>query len=149
MRIRQISLRPDRLSQAGMTLIEIMIVIVIIAGLMTALGTGAVRYLNSSKVDTAKIQLKEISKALEGYNLTCNSYPTTDQGLKALIANPGPDACPNWGPEPFIKKEPKDPWGKPFIYESDGGTYELKTYGKDRKPGGDGYNKDISSQDLD
>jgi general secretion pathway protein G len=137
-------IRNDR----GMTLIEIMIVIAIIAGLMAALGTGAVRFLNNSKIDTAKIQMKEIGKALEAFNLSCNSYPTTDQGLKALVASPGSDACANWGPEAYIKKEPKDPWGKSFVYESDGSTFELKSYGRNKQPGGEGYDKDIAYSEL-
>jgi general secretion pathway protein G len=139
--------RRPKLNERGMTLIEIMIVLVIIGGLMAVLGTGAVRFLNSSKIDTAKIQIKEISKSLEAYNLTCNSYPTTDEGLKALTASPG-ETCPNWGPEPYMKKEPKDPWGRPYVYESDGGSFTLMSTGKDRKPGGEGYDKDISSADM-
>ena len=135
-------------NERGMTLIEIMIVIAIIAGLMAALGTGAVRFLNNSKVDTAKIHLKEIGKALEAFNLTCNSYPTTDQGLQALVTNPGPESCANWGPEPYLKKEPKDPWGKTYSYESDGSTFELKSFGRNKKPGGDGYDKDIAYSEL-
>ena len=135
-------------NERGMTLIEIMIVIVIIAGLMAVLGTGAVKYLNDSKVSTCKIQIQEIAKALDGYNLSCNQYPTTDQGLKALQTNPGPDACPNWGPDPYMKKEPKDPWGRPFIYESDGGTFELISLGRDRKEGGEGYDKDIKYSEI-
>jgi general secretion pathway protein G len=135
--------------QAGMTLIEIMIVIAIIAGLMAVLGTSAVKYLNNAHVQTARIQIKEVSKEIEAYNLSCNSYPTTDQGLQALVTSPGQDVCPNWGPEPYLKKIPKDPWGTPFIYESDGANYELRSLGRDRKEGGEGYDKDISSKDLD
>ena len=136
-------------NERGMTLIEIMIVIAIIAGLMAVLGSSAVSFLNKSKVSETKIQIKEIAKALEAYNLTCNSYPTTDQGLAALVKNPGPDVCANWGPEPFLKKEPKDSWGKPFIYESDGGTFDIISLGKDRKEGGEGYDADIKHSQLD
>lgn len=134
-------------NERGMTLIEIMIVLAIIGGLMAVLGTSAVTYLNNSKVSTAKIQMKEISKSLEAYNLSCNSYPTTDEGLKALTASPG-ESCPNWGPEPYMKKEPKDPWGRPYIYESDGGTFTIISTGKDRKPGGEKYDKDITSAEI-
>ena len=135
-------------SQVGMTLIEIMIVIAIIAGLMAVLGSSASTFLKKSKVENAKIQIKEISKQLEAYNLSCNSYPTTDQGLKALVANPGAEACPNWGPEPYYKKEPRDPWNNGFVYESDGAKYVLKSLGANKKEGGDGYDKDISSEEL-
>lgn len=137
------------INQRGMTLIEIMIVIAIIAGLMAVLGTSANTYLNKSKVANAKIQMKEIGKALDMYYADCNGYPTTDQGLKALITSPGPDACSNWGPSPYRKKEEKDPWGTPFIYESDGATYALKSYGRNKKEGGEDYDKDLNSQELD
>ncbi|MES2965604.1 MAG: type II secretion system major pseudopilin GspG [Bdellovibrionota bacterium] len=136
-------------NERGMTLIEIMIVIAIIAGLMAVLGSSAVSYLNKAKVSETKIQLKELGKALESYNLSCNSYPTTDQGLAALVTNPGAEACGNWGPDPFLKKEPKDSWAKPFIYESDGGTFDIISLGKDRKDGGEGYDKDIKYSELD
>ncbi len=137
-------------NQKGMTLIEIMIVIAIIAGLMAVLGTQATKYLNNAKVENAKIQITQIRNMLEGYNLSCNSYPTTEQGLKALLENPGADSCPNWGPEAYMRKESeaKDPWGKPFIYDSDGGSFVIKSLGKDKKEGGEGYNKDISSVDI-
>lgn len=131
----------------GMTLIEIMIVIAIIAGLMAVLGTSANGFLQKSRVSNAKIAMKELGKQLEAYNLTCNSYPTTDQGLQALLTPPG-EGCSNWGPEPYIKKgQLNDPWGKPFMYESDGGTFVIHSYGRDRKSGGTGYDKDISSNE--
>lgn len=145
----RVSVRTMLRNERGMTLIEIMIVIAIIAGLMAVLGTSANSYLQKSRVENAKIQMKEIGKQLEGYNLSCNSYPTTDQGLNALVTNPGPEACPNWGPDPYMKKEPKDPWNKPFLYESDGSTYVIKSLGRDRKEGGEGYDKDLSSEELD
>ena len=136
-------------NERGMTLIEIMIVIAIIAGLMAVLGSSAVSYLNKAKVSETKIQLKELGKALEAYNLACNSYPTTDQGLAALVTNPGAEACPNWGPDPFLKKEPKDAWAKQLIYESDGGNFEIISLGKDRKEGGEGYDADIKYSAID
>lgn len=136
------------LNQAGMTLIEIMIVIAIIGGLMAVLGNTAMDKFQKSKVENAKIQIREIGNQLESYLLSCNSYPTTEQGLEALMQSPGDDVCSNWGPEPYLKKKPVDPWGKPFFYESDGSTYVLTTFGRDGKEGGTGYEKDLSSEDL-
>ena len=135
-------------NELGMTLIEIMIVIAIIAGLMAVLGTTANEKLQKARYENAKIQIKEVGKQLEQYNLDCNSYPTSEQGFGALIKNPGPDACANWGPNPYMKQPPKDPWGKPLMYESDGATYVLKSFGRDGKEGGEGYAKDISSEEL-
>ncbi len=140
---------PLKFNQVGMTLIEIMIVIAIIGGLMAVLGSTAMESLNKSRVQNAKIQMKEIGKQLDMYYADCSSYPTTDQTLNALMQNPGNDVCPNWGPNPYLKKIPKDPWGTNFIYESDGATYNLKSLGRNKKEGGDGYDKDLSSAELD
>ena len=135
-------------NERGMTLIEIMIVIMIIAGLMGVLGTMAFNRFKDAKVQTAKIAMKTIGSALDSYNLACNGYPTTDQGLQALVTKPSGDVCANWG-EGYLKKgQMMDPWNKPFIYESDGGTYELKSFGEDRKEGGEGNAKDILSSEL-
>jgi general secretion pathway protein G len=135
------------LSQRGFTLVEIMIVLAILGSLAAVLGTTVMGALDKSKVKEAQIQIKEVSKALEIYNADCGTYPTTDQGLKALVQSPGADACPNWGPNSYLKNEPKDPWNGNYVYESDGGTFHLKSYGKDHKEGGDGFAKDISSDD--
>jgi general secretion pathway protein G len=132
-----------------MTLIEIMIVIAIIGGLLAVLGTMAFDRLKKARVDTAKIQMKSIGTALESYNLACNSFPTTDQGLAALVTKPASDSCPNWGSAPYIKKsQTKDPWGKELVYESDGSTFELKSYGEDKKEGGEGNAKDLLFSEL-
>lgn len=134
----------------GMTLIEIMIVIAIIGGLMAVLGTTAFNKLKQSRVDNAKIQIRQIGDALNSYNMACNSYPTTEQGLEALVTSPGAEACSNWGPDAYIKGSMlKDPWGKLFTYESDGGTFNIISLGSDKKEGGEGYDKDLSSQELD
>jgi general secretion pathway protein G len=134
------------LNQAGMTLMEIMIVLAILGGLMAVLGSTVAGKLQKSRLSQAKIQMKEIEKQLEIYNSDCGSYPTTEQGLAALTKSPGADACPNWGPEPYVKSEKnlKDPWGSEFIYESDGTSIgAMKSLGKDKKEGGDGYDADI------
>lgn len=136
-------------NQFGFTLIEIMIVLVILGGLMAILGKNVIDKLDKSRQKEAYIQIKELAKQLDTYNLDCNQYPTTDQGLQALITNPGSEACPSWGPEAYLKSIPKDPWGMTFVYESDGAKFTLKSYGKDKKPGGSGYAKDISSEDDD
>lgn len=135
-------------NEAGMTLIEIMIVIAIIAGLMAVLGTNVMKSFNQSRVANTKISMQEVKKQLDQYNLNCGSYPSTDQGLMALVKDPGKEACPNWG-EAYIKeKQLKDQWNRVFIYESDGQKVTLRSLGADGKEGGEGYNADISSDDL-
>lgn len=135
-------------NQKGMTLIEIMIVIAIIAGLMAVLGTNVMKSFNQSKVANSKVAMQEVKKQLDQYNLNCGSYPTTDQGLMALVKDPGKEACPNWG-EAYIKeKQLKDQWNRIFIYESDGQRMSLSSLGADGKPGGESYASDISLDDL-
>jgi general secretion pathway protein G len=135
--------------QDGMTLLEIMIVLAIVGGLIAVLGTQVNDYLKKSRVANAKILLKEIDKSLQSFNADCGAFPTTDQGLKALQTSPGAEVCPNWGPNAYWKKKDfKDPWNNGLVYESDGGSYVLKSLGEDRKADGSGFGADISSEDL-
>ena len=136
------------LNQAGMTLIEIMIVLAIVGGLLTVLGQNVMGRFDKARVNNTKIHMKELQKQLDLYNSDCGAYPTTDQGLAALTKSPGEDACPNWGPDPYIKKAPKDQWNRDYIYESDGSTVSLKSLGKDGKEGGDSFAADISLEEL-
>ncbi len=130
----------------GMTLLEIMIVLVILGGLITILAGQVNAQLEKSKVGRAKIQMGEYGKALDAYNLDCNTYPTTEEGLQALME--APSSCTNWGPEPYLKKLNKDPWDADFQYENNGEAYVIKSFGKDKREGGTGYAQDLSSDQL-
>ena len=129
-----------------MTLVEIMIVLVILGGLMAVLIPNITSRLRSGQVNTAKIQMKQIGSSLDMYFASCGSYPSTDDGLNALIEAPGD--CPTWGPESYIQKLPKDPWNNEFQYEREGSNYVLTSLGGDGRPGGTGADADISSEDL-
>ena len=126
-----------------MTLVEIMIVIAIIGGLMAILGQSVIGRFSKSQVSQAKIQIRELGKGLELYYTDCGSYPNS---LEDLVE--APDNCANWGPDPYIKKVPVDPWGSDYIYELDGSDYVLISMGADKEEGGTGKDKDISSADL-
>ncbi len=130
----------------GMTLVEIMIVIAIIGSLMAILGNQVMGRLRSAKISQAKIQIGEISKALDMYYTACNSYPTTEEGLNALVVKPA--SCTSWGPEPYLKKLSKDPWNGDFIYENQGSTFTIRSLGSDKREGGAGDAADISSENL-
>ena len=127
----------------GMTLLEIMIVLVILGGLIAILATQVQGRLKKAKVNQAKIQIAEYGKALDMYYTDCNHYPSTEEGLNALVQ--APQSCSNWGPDPYLKKVNKDPWGYDFQYESQGNTYILKSFGSDGREGGSGDATDISS----
>lgn len=140
------SLMPFRVvrNSKGMTLLEIMIVLVILGGLIAILATQVQGRLKKAKIRQAQIQIAEYGKSLDMYFTDCNNYPSTEEGLGALVA--APSGCSNWGPDPYIKKVNKDPWGGDFIYESTGNDYELKSLGSDRREGGAGDAADVSSK---
>ncbi len=128
-------------NERGMTLIEIMIVLVILAGIGGILITQVTGSLKKSKIKNAQILISELGKTLDTYYTDCGSYP---DDLDALVTDPG--SCSNWGPEPYLKKVPKDPWNNDFVYEPSGSSYELISLGEDGEEGGDGHSKDISSE---
>jgi general secretion pathway protein G len=134
-------------NQSGMTLIEIMVVMGIVAFLLVTLGSTVNSQLQKSRRTSAEFLIAEVGKALDSYNRDCGVFPTTDQGLDALMKSPG-ESCSNWGPTAYIKKINKDPWKTPLVYESDGSTYTLKSLGSDKKPAGEGTAADISSETL-
>jgi len=129
----------------GMTLLEIMIVLVILGGLTAILATRVTSNLRKAKVKQTRIQIAEYGKALDMYFTDCNQYPTTEEGLQALVTAPA--SCQNWGPDSYLKKVDKDPFGGELVYESNGNSYTLKSLGSDHREGGTGDAADISSDD--
>jgi general secretion pathway protein G len=121
----------DRKSEEGMTLVELIIVVVIITMLVAALGLGIRGRFSQAKENIAKITISEIDGSLDLYMIDVGSYPEEGMGLQALFENPGDS--PNWK-GPYIKKVPLDPWGKPFIYNFPGNhglEYDLCSAGPD------------------
>lgn len=142
------SFRRHASNERGLTLIEIMVVILIIGGLAATLGQSVFNSLRNSNVSQTRLRFGEIAKALEMYNGDCGGYPSTETGLQALMTDPGKDVCPNWGPQPYaVKAVLVDAWNRPILYESDGATFLLKSLGADRRDGGTGDGKDLLSTD--
>jgi general secretion pathway protein G len=137
--------------QAGFTLVEILIVITLIAVAGTFVVGQLIDRLDEGNQMAAKAQIGNFKTIMEDYRRYCNQYPTSDQGLEALINKPtaAPD-CPNYPASGFLqdKKVPMDPWGHPYIYESDGKSFVITSLGKDGKEGGTGADKDIKSNEL-
>lgn len=136
-------LRSAARNSRGMTLLEIMIVLAILGGIITILATQVTSRLASSRVKQARIHMAQIGNALDMFYTDCAFYP---ESLEALVTAPA--ECTNWGPEPYLKSMPKDPWGAPYIYENNGSSYVLRSLGADRREGGTGNDADISSEDL-
>jgi general secretion pathway protein G len=140
-----------RKAQSGFTLIEIMVVVVII-GILASVVVPRIMD-NPDKARKAKAQndIRALESALELYKLDNFVYPSTDQGLEALVSKPGgtPEAK-NWKSGGYIKKLNKDPWGNNYLYLSPGehGDIDLFSYGADGAPGGDGANEDITNWSI-
>lgn len=139
-----------RLGQQGFTLMEMLIVIALIGLMGSFVAVKVMDRFDKAKVDSTKIQMKQLGVILEDFRRVCGFYPTTDQGLDALVTKPTAGrACQNYEPEGFVKKVPKDSWDRDFIYTSDGNKYQIKSLGRDGQEGGEGYDKDINSDELD
>jgi general secretion pathway protein G len=129
--------------QDGFTLIELMVVILIIGLLATIVVQNLRSATDKAKRVKAQADISQLKSALDRYYLDAGSYPTSDQGLPALIAAPSTGNDPtNWA-GPYIERIPLDPWGHPYVYQSDGNEYLLKSYGADGVEGGEGKNADI------
>ena len=131
----------------GFTLLELLVVIVIIGLLAAYVGPKYFSQLGKSEVTIAKAQIEAFEKSLDTYRLDVGRYPSTEEGMAALMAAP-PTAGVKWN-GPYLKKGvPQDPWGQPYQYRSPGskGEYEIVSLGRDGQPGGTGDNADISSQ---
>ena len=132
--------------QRGMTLIEILVVLTLIGIVMGIVGGNFLGKGEKAKADAAKIDIGQIALALDLYKLEVGRYPTSQEGLQALVQAPAGAA--NWN-GPYWKKAavPKDPWGNEYKYASPGASapYEIISLGADGKEGGEGVNKDITS----
>lgn len=135
--------------QKGMTIIEILVVLVILGGLVAILVPNVMNSLQKANQSEVKVQMGELGKQLDMFYTDCGFYPSSEQGLLALVEPPASDPkCESWGPEPYIKKVPKDPWKVDFVYEQKGSGYVLISLGRDKREGGSGFDSDISSEDL-
>lgn len=132
----------------GLTLIEVMVVVTIL-GILSGLviyniGDAA----DKARVKATKSTIQSVAQALEVYRLDNHNYPSTDQGIEALLTKPqGGSEVINWGPKPYLKKVPLDGWGREFYYISPGvdAEYELISFGKDGQEGGVEFSEDIHS----
>ncbi len=138
----------------GFTLIELMVVIVILGLLAAIIAPRIMGRTDEARVTEAKVQIKNFETALKLYKLDNGSYPTTEQGLNALVEKPSTGHIPDkWREGGYLEKKsiPKDPWGNPYLYVSPGlnGEYDILSYGADGTRGGDKINSDIESWNMD
>ena len=132
--------------QSAFTLIELLVVLMILGLLAGLVGPRVLKQLGGAKSDTAQLQIAELGSGLDLYHLEVGQYPTTEEGLTALVEEPA--GITNWN-GPYLKKNnvPDDPWGQDYNYQypGDNGDYDLYSLGRDHSDGGDGEDKDIVS----
>lgn len=132
----------------GFTLLELLVVMVIIGLLASYVGPKLFDHIGKAERKAARAQMDALAKALAAYRLDTGRYPSTQQGLRALVEAP-PDE-PRWSGPYLTKALPPDPWNNPYLYRvpGDGGReYDLLSYGKDHQPGGSGDDADVSAWD--
>lgn len=141
-----------RKRQSGFTLIEIMVVVVILAVLGALVVPKILENVDKARVTRAQSDIRAVQTALDLYRLDNFKYPTTEQGLQALVKQPSDPTITNYRAGGYLPALPKDPWNNPYQYVSPGADsreYEITTYGRDGKQGGEGYDADISTLTLD
>ncbi|MFO1131414.1 MAG: type II secretion system major pseudopilin GspG [Hyphomicrobiales bacterium] len=135
-----------RRSEGGFTLVELLVVLVILVLLASIIGPRVIGYLSSSRAKTAHIQIESLVTAMELFHIDVGRYPSSTEGLAALVKSPG--NVPGWN-GPYLAKGnvPQDPWGHPYIYQAgqNGNTFEIKSLGADGKEGGSDENADVSN----
>jgi len=138
--LQRLRKRPDR----GFTLVELLVVMVIIGLIAALVGPRLFPKLGKGKQSAAKAQIALLGQALDQFRLDVGRYPSTQEGLNALVTNPSVEKWEG----PYLKKElPVDPWGRPYLYQQPGthGEYDLYSFGSDGTQGGEGEAADVAS----
>ena len=145
-------LRTTRYRSQGFTLIEIIVVVVIIATLAAMVAPNVMKRTDDAKLARVASDLRAIEASLNLYKLDNFNYPTTEQGLQALVTKPTGNPEPkNWKQGGYLRNVPEDPWGNEYQFLSpgaSGGDFDLYSFGADGKTGGEEMNKDLSLADL-
>lgn len=135
--------------QRGFTLIEILVVVMILGLLISLAAPRIMGRTDEARVVKAKADMKALEQGLNLYRLDSGVYPTTEQGLAALVEEPRTGEPPrNWRPDGYMERVPLDPWNREFLYASDGRTYTLQSLGADGQEGGEGFDADLDTRDF-
>lgn len=142
---------PASSGQRGFTLIEIMVVVIIIGILAAIVAPNVIGRVDDAQITKAKAEISNIENALKFYRLDNFTYPSTEQGLQALVTKPADPNVKNWKPGGYMDRIPRDPWGNDYLYLNPGNKGEIDVYtlGRDGRPGGEGVDADIGNWDLD
>ena len=137
-------------AQRGFTLIEIMVVVIIIGLLAAIVAPQVIGRVDDAQIEKAKADIRSIDSALKFYRLDNFAYPTTEQGIDALVTKPNDPSVRNWKTGGYLDRVPKDPWGNPYLYLNPGNNGEIDVYtlGRDGRPGGEGIDADIGNWNI-
>jgi general secretion pathway protein G len=141
----------SRRGARGFTLIEIMVVVIIIGLLASVVVLNILPNVDKAKVNKAKQDIQSLGLALDEFYLDNSKYPTSEQGLTALVTQPTDPTIRHWKPGGYVQRVSKDPWGNDYLYVypgTHGKAYDLLTLGADGQPGGEGINADIGNWNL-
>ncbi len=139
------------LKQQGFTLIEIMVVVIIIGILAAIVAPNVIGRVDDAQITKAKAEIANIENAMKFYRLDNFAYPSSEQGIEALVTKPADPNVKNWKEGGYLERVPNDPWGNPYLYLNPGnnGEIDIYTLGRDGRPGGEGVDGDIGNWALD
>lgn len=139
-----------RARQQGFSLVELIVVVIIIGLLAAIVAPQVIGRVDDAQIEKARADIRNIDSAMKFYRLDNFAYPTSEQGIEALVNKPNDPSVRNWKEGGYLDRLPKDPWGNPYLYLNPGNNAEIDIYtlGRDGRPGGEGVDADLGNWNI-